>query len=94
MDTRHPPSNADRRSQPRAGAADRLRGGLFGVLRLIERNVRGFYAAVGVFLFAGLAVVMLGAAAFARIANAVVEGQTESFDRGCCAGWGASARRS
>lgn len=82
MDTRHPPSTADRRSQPRAGAADRLRGGLFGVLRLIERNVRGFHAAVGVFLFTGLAVVMLGAAAFAWIAEAVVEGQTESFDRG------------
>ncbi|HEX6908806.1 MAG TPA: phosphatase PAP2 family protein [Longimicrobium sp.] len=75
---RHPP--VDRRAEPRTGAANRLRDGLFRLLRLIGRHVEGFYAAVGVFLFTGLALVTLAAAAFAQLAEAVVEGQTEAFD--------------
>lgn len=57
-----------------------MRGGLFRLLRLIGDRVQGFYAAVGVFLVAGLALVMLAAAGFALIAGAVVRGQTQQFD--------------
>ncbi len=57
-----------------------MRGGLFRLLRLIGDHVQGFYAAVGVFLVAGLALVTLAAAGFALIAGAVVKGQTQQFD--------------
>jgi undecaprenyl-diphosphatase len=80
MNTRLRPSPADRRAEPRTGAANKLRDGLFRLLRLIGRNVQGFYGAVGVFLFVGLAAVTLAAAAFAQIAQAVVRGQTQQFD--------------
>lgn len=75
----HPPPT-ERRAQPRAGAANKLRDGLFRLLRLIGRHVQGFYAAVGIFLFIGLAIVTLAAAAFAQIAEAMVEGETQAFD--------------
>lgn len=77
---RRPP--ADRRAEPRTGATNTLRNGLFRLLRLIGRHVQGFHAAVGVFLFTGLALVTLAAAAFAQIARAVVRGQTQQFDDG------------
>ena len=77
---RRPP--ADRRAEPRSGAVNTLRNGLFRLLRLIGRHVQGFYAAMGVFLVAGLALVTLAAAGFAVIAEAVVAGQTDAFDRG------------
>ena len=74
----HPP--VERRAEPRTGALNALRDALFRLLRLIGRHVQGFYAAVGVFLFIGLAIVTVGAAVFAQIAQAMVEGQTQSFD--------------
>jgi undecaprenyl-diphosphatase len=80
MNTRTTPPLPERRSAPRTGAASKLRGGLFGLLRLIGSHVQGFYAAVGVFLVIGLAVVTVAAAVFARIAHAVVQGQTQQFD--------------
>jgi undecaprenyl-diphosphatase len=80
MNTRLRPPPLDRRAQPRTGAAGRLRGGLFGLLRLIGRHVQGFYAAVGVFLVVGLVLVTAAAAVFAQIAHAVVRGQTQQFD--------------
>lgn len=70
----------ERRAEPRTGLLNSLRNALFRLLRLIGDHVRGFYAAVGVFLFIGLAMVTLGAALFAQIAAAVVEGQTQAFD--------------
>ncbi len=80
MSTRlHPPST-ERRAEPRAGAGNKLRDGLFRLLRLIGRRVEGFYAAVGVFLVVGLGLVMLSAAVFAQLAQAVVRGQTQAFD--------------
>jgi undecaprenyl-diphosphatase len=75
---RRPPP--ERRAEPRSGAVNKLRDGLFRLLRLIGDHVQGFYAAVGLFLTAGLAVVTLAAAGFALIARAVVEGQTQRFD--------------
>lgn len=80
MDTRTRPSTLERRTEPRTGAAHRLRTPLFRLLRLIGRNVRGFYAAIGIFLVAGLALVTVAAAAFALLADAVAEGQTQAFD--------------
>jgi undecaprenyl-diphosphatase len=80
MSTRLRQPKVDRRAEPRTGAANTLRDGLFRLLRLIGRHVEGFYAAVGVFLFTGLAIVTVAAAAFAQIAEAVVQGQTRAFD--------------
>jgi undecaprenyl-diphosphatase len=80
MNTRTRPPHLERRSQPRTGPAGTLRTGLFRLLRLIGDHVQGFHRAVGVFLVIGLAVVTLGAAAFALIARAMVEGQTQQFD--------------
>jgi undecaprenyl-diphosphatase len=80
MNTRLRRPLPERRAQPRSGAADRMRGGLFRLLRLIGDRVQGFYAAVGVFLVAGLALVTLAAAGFALIAGAVVKGRTQQFD--------------
>jgi undecaprenyl-diphosphatase len=80
MNTRLRQSPAERRAGPRSGAVNTLHDGLFRLLRLIGAHVQGFYAAVGVFLVAGLALVTLAAAGFALIARAVVEGQTQQFD--------------
>jgi undecaprenyl-diphosphatase len=82
MSTRLHPPPVERRAQERRGPLSGLRNGVFRLLRLIGRHVEGFYAAVGLFLFTGLALVTLAAAAFAQIAEAVVEGQTEAFDEG------------
>jgi len=80
MSTRLRQPLVERRSRPRTGFVGLLRDAVFRLLRLIGRHVQGFYAAVGVFLFAGLAVVTLAAAAFAQLAEAMVEGQTQAFD--------------
>lgn len=82
MNTRLHPPPVDRRAEPRGGVVNVLRDGVFRLLRLIGRHVQGFYAAVGVFLVIGLGLVTLAAAAFALIAQAMVEGQTEAFDNG------------
>ena len=82
MNTGLRPPSLERRSEPRTGAANALRTALFRLLRLIGRHVQGFYAAVGVFLLIGLAVVTVGAAAFALLARAMVRGQTQQFDDG------------
>jgi undecaprenyl-diphosphatase len=75
---RRPP--LDRRAAPRTGPGKTPRDLLFGLLRLIGRHVQGFHAAVGIFLFIGLAVITLAAAAFAMLAHAMVEGQTQAMD--------------
>jgi undecaprenyl-diphosphatase len=80
MNTRHRPALPERRARSRAGVLGLPRDGVFRLLRLIGRHVEGFYAAVGIFLVVGLAVVTLAAAGFALIAAAVVEGQTQAFD--------------
>lgn len=80
MNTRLRPPPVDRRAEPRTGGGRRMRNGLFGLLRLIGDHVQGFYAAVGVFLVAGLVVVTLAAAGFAVIAQAMVAGRTQQFD--------------
>lgn len=80
MNTRLRRTPPERRAEPRTGATDRLRTPLFRLLRLIGRNVHGFYSAVGIFLSIGLAVVTGAAAVFALLATAMVRGQTQAFD--------------
>jgi undecaprenyl-diphosphatase len=70
----------DRRTLPRTGPLRPLRDWLFRLLRWIGRHVEGFYGAVGVFLVIGLAVVLLAAVAFAKIAEQVMEGETQAMD--------------
>lgn len=80
MSTRPRRTPVERRAEPRTGAAHRMRTPLFRLLRLIGRNVRGFHAAVGIFLVIGLVLVTGAAAVFALLATAMVRGQTQAFD--------------
>jgi undecaprenyl-diphosphatase len=80
MNTRLRRTPPERRAEPRGGAIDRLRTPLFRLLRLIGRNVHGFYSAVGIFLSLGLALVTGAAAVFALLATLMVRGQTQAFD--------------
>jgi undecaprenyl-diphosphatase len=57
------------------------RGALRPLLRGIGRWVGGFYAAVGTFLLLAMAVMLAGVAAFAVLADAVTDGETEALDR-------------
>lgn len=56
-------------------------GFLLPLLRAIGRGVGGFHAAVGTFLLLAFAVMLAGMAAFALLAEAVTEGETEAVDR-------------
>ncbi|HWK88978.1 MAG TPA: phosphatase PAP2 family protein [Longimicrobium sp.] len=73
----HPPA-ADRRGPARRGGAGM--DWFFRLLRWIGSHVRGFHAAVGVFLVAGLGVVLAGGMAFGAIARAVSRGRTQAID--------------
>jgi undecaprenyl-diphosphatase len=73
-------SGPERRARPRGGALQPLWRALYGLLRFIGTHVRGFHAAVGTFLGLGLAVALLGVAAFAGLAELVEEGMTQRFD--------------
>lgn len=70
----------ERRTVPRSGLTSMLRDVLFTTLRWIGRHVRGFYAAVGAFMLIGLVLALLGTAAFALLAEQVMEGATQRLD--------------
>lgn len=53
---------------------------MFGLFRWVGEHARGFYAAVGVLLIAGLAVIVICVAFFAMLADEVMEGGTQRFD--------------
>jgi len=57
-----------------------MRGLLHGTLRWIEAHVRGFHAAVGLFLAAGLALSAAALLLFLGIARGVGGGATQAFD--------------
>ena len=80
MNTRLRKPAVERRGEPRRGIVNVLRDALFRLLRLIGRNVRGFYSAVGLFLVTGLVAITVATAVFAQIAEAMMEGQTQAFD--------------
>lgn len=66
------------RTRSDARLADR--GPLIAAFRWVGGHVRGFYAAVGVFLLIGLFVVLGAAGLFALLAWRVRAGDTQSFD--------------
>lgn len=66
--------------RPRESAHTPARRAAFPVLSWIGRHVRGFYAAVGTFLIALVAVLVLGGVLFAKLADGVMEGETHAFD--------------
>ncbi|HEX8454827.1 MAG TPA: phosphatase PAP2 family protein [Longimicrobium sp.] len=57
------------------------RGPLRPLLSGIGRWVGGFYTAIGAFFLLAMAVMLAGVAAFAAIADAVSDGETEALDR-------------
>lgn len=75
--TRRP--RRERRATPRTPdtRGQRL---LFGFLRWIAGHVSGFYAAIGVFLIAAVAVILIAVFGFAQLAMNVAAGETQAFD--------------
>jgi undecaprenyl-diphosphatase len=69
----------DRRIEPRAGSQPGRRA-MFGLFRWVGEHVRGFHAAVGALLIAGVVVIVLCVAFFAMLADEVMEGGTQKFD--------------
>jgi undecaprenyl-diphosphatase len=70
----------ERRRAPRSPAAERWLRPVFALLRWIGAHVRGFHAAVGVFLLLGLALLVGAALSFAGLAELVEEGATQRAD--------------
>lgn len=80
MEPSTPPSAGDRRRESHAGALGAVMDAFFGVLRWIEGHVRGFYAAVGVYLVAGFAVAFVALGGFLWLARIVGGGGIEQVD--------------
>lgn len=70
----------DRRRERRGGPIRPVMDWLYSTIRWIGGHVRGFYAAVGLFLVLGLTLAALSAALFAFIADALAGGATSAFD--------------
>ena len=68
----------ERRARPRRGL--RLPDAVYGALRWIGGHVRGFYAAVGLFLVLGFGLAAAALALFAAVARGVAAGATQRFD--------------
>jgi undecaprenyl-diphosphatase len=79
MSTHPRPLPPERRTQARAGAQPGRRW-LFALFRLVGEHVRGFHAAVGALLVAGLAIIVACVGFFALLADEVMEGGTQHFD--------------
>jgi membrane-associated phospholipid phosphatase len=80
MSTRDPSPPGERRSEARRGALRPLLDLLYAALRWIRGHVAGFYAALGVFLAAGLALSVAALLVFLGVAKLVGGGTTQSFD--------------
>lgn len=78
MDPPYP--GPDRRSRGRRGVLRRLLDLDYRTLRWIGGHVRGFYAAVGLFLVLGLGLSLLALLGFAAIAEGVAAGTTQRMD--------------
>lgn len=70
----------ERRSEPRRGPLRRLLDLLYRELRWLRGHVRGFYAAVGLFLLSGLALSVLALLLFLGIARVVGGGAEHELD--------------
>ena len=92
-DLNHPHAMTDLHptSAPSAGGPDDRRSArrghltfvwnlIFGALRKLGSHGRTFYAAVGIFLIAGVLVAIAGTVGFAALAEVVREGYTQQFD--------------
>ena len=80
------PANAESRKPPRVGSPD-TRGRarlfwdvIFGLIRLIGKLARNFYATFGIILVAGAALALGGTYVFAELAGHVTSGKTQRFD--------------
>ena len=80
MAERIPEGRAERRSPVRNTWIGKLLSPVFGLLRFIAPRVRDFYAAVGIFLFVGLALLMGAVLGFAGLAEVVAEGEVQAID--------------
>lgn len=71
----------ERRAEPRRGILEHpLLDSVYGTLRWIRGHVRGFYAAVGLFLVLGLALSAAAIGLFALLAMWMAGGATQRFD--------------
>jgi undecaprenyl-diphosphatase len=74
-------SGPERRSAPRRSGLQRGLNPFFGLLRWIGDHVRGFHAAVGVYLVLGLSLVLAAVLLFGAVAALATRGATQQFDR-------------
>lgn len=70
----------ERRATPRRGTFRPLADALYGTIRWIGRHVRGFYAAVGLFLAVGLGVALLALGLLALLAEWMAAGAVDRWD--------------
>src|SRR5687767_9045325 len=70
----------ERRERPRPTGLRWLLNPVYSALRWVAGHVRGFYAAVGVFLIFGLAVALTSLGIFALLTQVVAAGVVQSFD--------------
>lgn len=70
------PASRERRGAPRGSALDPL----YALLRWIDHHVRGFHAAVGVYLAVGIVLILVGVLLFAGTAELMHAGTTQRFD--------------
>jgi undecaprenyl-diphosphatase len=80
MAQRIPRVGPERRAAARGTWVGKLLHPVFGLLRWIAPHVRDFHAAVGIFLFIGLALLIGAVIAFTALADVVSEGQVQSID--------------
>jgi undecaprenyl-diphosphatase len=71
----------ERRSEPQRSGLQRGLKPFFGLLRWIGDHVRGFHAAVGVYLVLGLSLVLAAVLLFGAMAALTTRGVTHPFDR-------------
>ena len=80
MAERIPAARPERRAEPRGRWGGALLRPVFGLLRFIGAHVRDFHAAIGAFLFVGLALLIGATLAFTAIADEVSEGDVQRID--------------
>lgn len=68
------------RQEPREGALRPVMDALYTSIRWIGGHVRGFYAAVGLFLLIGFGMAVVAVGLFAWVAEGVAGGATQAFD--------------
>lgn len=75
-----PYRRGDRREASRGGVGRRAMDALYGIIRWAGGHMRGFHAAVGLYLTVGFALALLGLALFATLARLVGGGALHAAD--------------